>query len=533
MGDIQQILQENALLKAQILLKESQIRLKDEQILLKDEQILLKESQIRLKEEELLRKNERILYLERQLFGRRSEKTLPDYCEAQLSLFDSEQGMATLEQETPGMTTLIEEIKQKAEQRHNSSKQKSTIEKRSYKLPADIERRETVIEPTSNDTNTLIKIGEDVSERLMLDPSKFWVERTVRPIYKIKETVQGQTIATTIVQAPAKEVILPGCMAGESLLSQLIVDKFLYHLPEYRQAKRFKELGVEIPTSSINRWVHATADKLYPLYVAQMQRVLSANYIQVDETTHSITDRKGSARKGYIWVVRSVLFPGVFFHYDKGSRSQEVVLKMLKDYKGALQTDGYAAYSIYEDKQGVLPLGCMAHVRRKFENALVTTPEAQKALDYIALLYMLEGNLKAEGADYEQIRKEREQKAYPILQQMESWMKQTYNSCTPKSPLGKAISYAFGMWPRICRYCKEGYFNIDNNGVENSIRPITLGRKNYLFSGNDSGAEDNCIFYTLLGSCLQAGIEPHKWLTSTLETIPNLKAPINWEELLP
>ena len=143
------------------------------------------------------------------------------------------------------------------------------------------------------------------------------------------------------------------------------------------------------------------------------------------------------------------------------------------------------------------------------------------------------GNLKAEDADYEQIRKERQEKAYPILQQMERWMKRTYNTCTPKSPLGKAISYAFGMWPRISRYCKEGYFNIDNNGVENSIRPITLGRKNYLFSGNDSGAENNCIFYTLIGSCLQAGVEPHKWLTTTLEKIPKLRTPINWEEFLP
>lgn len=524
MEQVQQILQENAFLKAQILLKDEQIHQKDEQILLKDEQILLKE-------EELKRKQERILYLERQLFGRRSEKQLPDYSEAQLSLFDAEQGFKSLELETPQMKSLVDEIMHKAEKRRTALKVKSTTQKRSYKVPDNIERRETVVEPVNVDVNTMIKIGQDVNERLMIEPSKFWVERIVRPIYKEKQGAQA--LASTIVQAPAPNVILPGCIAGESLLSQIVVDKFLYHLPEYRQAKRFKELGVEITTSSINRWVHSIADKLYPLYAAQMQRVLSANYIQVDETTHSIIDRKGSARKGYIWVVRSVLFPGVFFHYDKGSRSQEVVLKMLKDYRGALQTDGYAAYSIFEDKQGVLPLGCMAHVRRKFETALTTTPQAQKALDYIALLYMLEGNLKDEGADYEQIRKEREEKAYPILQQMESWMKQTYNECTPKSPLGKAISYAFGMWPRVSRYCKEGYFNIDNNGVENTIRPIALGRKNYLFSGNDSGAEDNCIFYTLLGSCLQANIDPHKWLTATLEKIPSLQTPINWEELLP
>ena len=157
----------------------------------------------------------------------------------------------------------------------------------------------------------------------------------------------------------------------------------------------------------------------------------------------------------------------------------------------------------------------MAHVRRKFENALVTTLKAQKGLDYIALLYMLEGKLKEEKTDYEQI-----QKAYPIIQQMKSCMKQTYNSYTPKSPLGKAISYAFGMCLRISRFCKEGYFQIDNNGVENVIRPISLGRKNYLFSGNNSGVEDICIFYTLIGCSLQAGIDPHQWLISTLEKTP-------------
>ena len=497
---------------------------------LEQENALLK-LHISLKEEELKRKNERILYLERQLFGRRSEKRLPDYGSAQLSLFDPEQGTQSLEQETPELTSLIEDIKLKAEKRRTLKKARAISQKRSYKIPANIERRETIIDPENVDTFNMTKIGEDVNERLMLEPSKFWVERTVRPLYKMAE--EQHATSTSIVQAPVKPSILPGSMAGESLLSQIIVDKFLYHIPEYRQAIRFKELGVEITTSSINRWVHAIAEKLYPLYIAQMERVLSSNYIQVDETSHSVTDRPGSARKAYIWVVRSVLSPGVFFHYDKGSRSQEVPLKMLKDYQGALQTDGYAAYSIYEEKQGVLPLGCMAHVRRKFENALLTTPEAQQALEYIALLYMLEGNLKAEGADYEQIRKEREQKAYPLLQQMESWMKKTYDTCTPKSPLGKAISYAFGMWPRISRYCKEGYFQIDNNGVENAIRPITLGRKNYLFSGNNSGAEDNCIFYTLIGSCLQAGVEPHQWLTATLEKIPLLQTPIHWEKLLP
>lgn len=527
MENIQQILQENALLKAQVLLLDKQLFEKNELIVFKDEQLSFKD-------EQLDRKNERILYLERQLFGRRSEKQLPRYDEAQLSLFDPMQGTPALPEEAQAMTSLVEDIKEQAEKRRQEARQKSKAKKRSYKIPENIERRETIVQPQELDSETMVKIGQDVTERLMLEPSKFYVERIVRPIYKVKQS-DAEAIKTTIVQAPLKNTILPGCMAGESLLSRIIVDKFLYHLPEYRQVKRFKDIGVEIPTSTINRWVHALADKLYPLYVAQMQQVLSRDYIQVDETSHSIADRPGSVRKGYIWVVRSVLKPGVFFHYDKGSRSGEVVLKMLAHYQGAMQTDGYAAYSIFEDKQGVLPLGCMAHVRRKFETALPTNPQAQIALEYIALLYMLEANLKQEGADYEQIRREREEKAYPILQEMECWMKREFNRCTPKSPLGKAISYAFGMWPRISRYCKQGYFQIDNNGVENAIRPLTLGRKNYLFSGNDSGAQDNCIFYTLLGSCLQAGIDPYQWLTETLREIPILEHQpiIDWQKLLP
>ena len=133
---------------------------------------------------------------------------------------------------------------------------------------------------------------------------------------------------------------------------------------------------MEITTSNINRWVYSLAEKLYPLYIAQMNRVRSTHYIQVDETSHPVTDRHGAARKAYIWVVCSVMSPGIFFHYYKGSRSKEVVLKLVKDYQEALQTDGYFAYYINEEKLGVLLLRCMAYVRDKFENALVTTPEA-------------------------------------------------------------------------------------------------------------------------------------------------------------
>lgn len=333
-------------LEQEIIELKSQLRLKDEQISLKDEQ--------------LDRKNERILYLERQLFGRHSEKRLPGSTPGQLSLSDQEQGRASLEQEEK-FSSLVEEIKQTAAQRRERQKSKMPAEKRSYKIPGNIERRETIVEPENPDGYRLVRIG-GASEQLMWEPSKFWVERIVRPIYKVVEKEVSLSLSTQIIQAPEKESILPGCIAGSSLLSQIAIDKFLHHIPGYRQIRRFKESGIQMNTSSMNRWVHAVDDKLYPLYIAQMNRVLSTDYIQVGETTLKITGRPGSARKAYLWAVRSVLSPGLFFHYDKGSRSQEVILKLLKDYRGAPQTGGYAAYSIYEEKRGVLPLGCMAHV---------------------------------------------------------------------------------------------------------------------------------------------------------------------------
>lgn len=254
-----------------------------------------------------------------------------------------------------------------------------------------------------------------------------------------------------------------------------------------------------------------------------MEEVLSTGYIQVDETVVPINDgrHKGRTRKGYIWAVRSADPEeprGSFFYCDGGSRSGETLRKMLRDYQGALQSDGYEAYSQYEDKQGVLPLGCLAHVRRKYETALQSGDErASKALEYISLLYQVEDNLKREeNISFETIADERLRLSYPILQQFERWMESVYPSVTPRSPLGKALSYAFGMLPRISRYCKDGRYEIDNNAIERMIRPIAVGRKNYLFVENDETAEDHALYYTFMSSCEEAGVNFREWLMKIL-----------------
>lgn len=518
-------------LLASIALLQAKIDEQEAEINLKNEEIQRKADELKLKEEEIQRKAEQILLLQRSLYGRRSEKRLPDYDEAVPNLFSILEGDEMLEEEKDILVTVIEEVNEEAKKRRETSKDDKKHITRTYRLPSDIRREDCLLEPADINLDELIKIGEDVTERLMYKPAEFWVKRIIRPIYKDKESKEA--ISTTIHQHPQLQNILPGCMADNTLLSQIIIDKYLYHLPENRQMERFKSIGVKLTPSTVNRWVHGVADKLYLLYKLHMEDVLSCDYIQVDESVQNIADRSGKSRKGYVWVVRSVMFMSVFYYYSNGSRSAEVLHKLLKDYQGALQSDGYAAYSIYESKSGVLPLGCLAHVRRKFENALVSTPEAQKALDYITLLYTIESNLKHREATFEEIRKEREEKSYPILQAMERWMVSEASKHTPKSLMSKAIQYAFGMLPRVSRYCADGRYEIDNNSVERAVRPLTLGRKNYLFSQNDKGAEDNAIFYTFITTCKELGIEPLEWFNHVLSQITDHTTEENLKKLLP
>ena len=355
-------------------------------------EVALLREQLNLKDEVIAQKSEQILLLQRQLYGRRSEKRLPDYNKAQLSMFSLWEGEEMLEEEKEILVSVVEEVKEEAKKRRETTPKEKKHIARSYKLPDNLRRERLVLEPEGIDFNEVTKVSDKVTEVLMYTPGEFWVKQIIRPKYKAKK--ETQDLRTIFYQHPILPSILPGCMADSSVLSQVIIDKYQHHLPENRQIERFKATGLKFTPSTMNRWVHKVADKLYLLYKLQMDDILNCDYIQVDETTQQIADRVGKTRKGYVWVVRSVMNKSVFYYYQEGSRSRETLLKMLKDYQGALQSDGYAAYSIYEDKQGVLPLGCMAHVRRKFENALATTPDAQQALEYISLLYMIEANLK-------------------------------------------------------------------------------------------------------------------------------------------
>ena len=298
-----------------------------------------------------------------------------------------------------------------------------------------------------------------------------------------------------------------------------------------------KHAGVHLPASTVNGWFSGSSDLLRALYYRLREIVLSTDYIQVDESTIPVVNNeKSRAVKAYLWVVRSVMENLVFFHYDKGSRAQKVVIELLRDYKGAVQTDGYEAYSIYENKKGVLLLGCWAHSRRKFTEALKEDKTgAEYALKQIGMLYRVETMAGDQELDAEQRAELRQRLAYPILTAFEKWIVSYYPKTLPRGRMNKALSYTYNLFHRLSRYHLDGRYKIDNNLVENAIRPLALGRKNYLFCGNHDAAENAAIMYSLLGCCKASDVNPQQWLSDVLTRIPeyNNNYGLDLADLLP
>ena len=395
-------------------------------------------------------------------------------------------------------------------------------------LPENLRREEEIIEPEGIDENW-VRIGEEVTEQLEHKPGELFVRRIIRPKYTLKKDIlavqelSGEESRDKVVKIASLPLLpLPRSNAGASLLAELIMSKYMYHLPFHRQLALFKLEGIKIPASTVNDWFVGCGDLLRALYYRLREIVLESDYIQVDESTVPvINNEKHRAVKAYLWVVRSVMKHLVFFHYDKGSRAQRVVIELLRDYKGAVQTDGYEAYSIYENKKGVLLLGCWAHARRKFNEALKEDKAgAEYALEQISLLYGVESMADDQELDYQQRAELRSRLAYPILLGFEKWILNYMPKALPKGRMSQALTYTYLLFHRLSRYHLDGRYKIDNNLVENSIRPLALGRKNYMFCGNHDAAENAAIMYSLLGCCAALDVNPREWLTDVLTRIP-------------
>ena len=408
-------------------------------------------------------------------------------------------------------------------------------------LPDHLRREIEVIEPEGIDDNWE-RIGQELTEILEHKPGEFYVRQIIRPKYALKKELQQSEDEANENQknvriASLPMLPLPRSNAGASLLAELLQGKYMHHLPFHRQIEMLKHAGVSLPASTVNGWFMAGSDLLRAMYYRLRELVLSSDYIQVDESTVPVIDnKKKRAVKAYLWVVRSVMDKLVFFHYDKGSRAQKVVIELLHNFQGAVQTDGYDAYSIYENKKGVLLLGCWAHARRKYSEALKEDKAgAEYALDQIGMLYKVEAMADDQNLNFTERAVLRQRLAYPIMVAFEKWVLNYFPKTIPDGRMHRALRYTYNLFQRLSRYHLDGRYRPDNNLIENAIRPLALGRKNFMFCGNHDAAENAAIMYSLFGCCKAVDVNPREWLTDVLTRIPEYNAnyDLDLADLLP
>lgn len=469
----------------------------------------IKEQYISIEQyEKLLSENEylkqQLQELKRMIFGSKSERFIPTD-DTQLSLFDFED-KEVVATETQEISYLREKPK----------KEKKIAVR--TKIPAHLPRVEEIIEPENISKNSK-KIGEEITEILEYNPAKVFVRKIIRPKY-VKANNEGIAIA----ELPSLPI--PKGNAGASMLAYIMVSKFVDHLPYYRQIQIFKRQQLVLSDSTLNGWFNSTADLLEPLYDTLEKLVLQSDYIQADESPIGVQDshKKGTLHTGYQWVYRSPISRLVLFKYHH-SREKKAPETILQEFSGSLQTDGYQAYRNMKTKGKITLLACMAHARRYFEKSLSNDKKrAEHVLKLIQQLYEIERKARERKIDFDTRKRYRELCAKPILSSLEKWLKDNALQTLPKSAIGKAISYTLNLWPKLKEYINDGKYEIDNNLIENAIRPLALGRKNYLFAGSHKAAQRAAMMYSFFATCKINQIEPLAWLTDVLNRITEHKA---------
>ena len=392
-------------------------------------------------------------------------------------------------------------------------------------LPEHLPRIEHRHEPESCQCgqcgNNLVKIGEDITEQLDVEPAKFFVHRHIRPQYACRQ-------CETMTAAPIPPAVIDGGMAAVGLLTWIMISKFVDHLPLYRLEQIAARDQVILARSTLAEWVGRVGVALQPLVDRLVWHLLQGNTLHADETPVSqLAPGSGKTRKAYLWAYRSNdLQTGpriIVFDYQPG-RSGAYARDFLGDWRGHLMVDDYSGYKALFTANGTadtcIELGCLAHARRKFFDLHKAnqSPMALEALNRIAVLYAIE----AEGKDFgiEERKGLRAEKSLPQLTALHAWLLDVRTQTVSGGGSAKALDYSLKRWSALSRYANSGHLPIDNNAVENCIRPIALGKKNWLFVGSERAGRRAAAIQTLLGTAKLNGLNSAEWLKDTLEKLP-------------
>ena len=484
-------------------------------------------AQKRVSEQENARLNAKVLSLQEQLnlalarrYAASSEKLSPD----QIRLFDEAEVEAQKESPEDETVTVPEHSRRKRGRK---------------KLPDSLSRIDIVHELAADerrcphDGGVLAEIGEVTSEQLDIVPAKIQVIRHIRKQCACK---CGQCIKT----APLPPQPIPKSLASPGLLAHITVSKYQDALPLYRQETILRRIGVELPRATLANWMIKAGVLVQPVINLLRDRMLAYDIIQMDETPVQVLKEPGkrAQSKSYLWLQRGGPpdQPITLYDYDPG-RGAGVPLRLLDGFRGYLQTDGYDGYNAAVVSNGLMHMGCMAHARRKFSDAVKAQGKnrkpgkAQHGLALIQKLYRVEKQAKQltpqERFDH------RQQHAKPILERLRSWLDDSLPQVLPGSTAGKALKYLHNEWDKLTRYLDDGRLEIDNNLAENAIRPFVVGRKNWLFSASVAGVNASANLYSLIETTKGKGLEPYAYLRYLFAELPKAETVEAIEALLP
>jgi transposase len=446
--------------------------------------------------------------LARRLFGVSSEALNP----AQLQLLLQLPQLAAAPVENPPAPSVVKE-------------RQSVRKPRAPRLPEHLPVIEEVIEPepVKQKPEDWRCIGQEVSEQLDYEPARFLRRRTIRRKY-----VHRTEVDAVPVLAPLPERLLDRSLPAAGLLAHILVSKYCDHLPLYRQEQIYAQRHqVQLPRQTLARWVALAADWLKPIYEQIRTGVMAGGYVQMDETPIDYLEPgHGKTRQGYLW---TGCCPGgdVFFHWATSRAAVCLDHLVPSTFTGTLQCDGYAAYRAFANSrpQPIELAGCWAHVRRKFHEALEAAPRtAGWVLHQIQNLYRIEARLRERRAGPKLREAVRASESRMIVRRLERALVKLKagKNHLPQSLLGIAIDYALGQWPTLEIYLADGRVEIDNNLVENAIRPTAIGKKNWLFVGEAEAGERSAIVYTVIECCRRRGLNPFAYLRDVLTRLPNM-----------
>lgn len=485
-------------------------------------------AQLAAREERIELLEGEVRWLKSQLFGRSSEKSLPaDTSPDQRWLFNEAEALADAAATEPAPITIAAHERRKRGRR---------------KLPASLPRVEVIHDLSEAekicpaDGTTLERIGQESSEQLEVIPARIRVIRHIRPQYACPCCRTGVKIA------PVPVALFPKSIASPSLLAQVATAKFVDGMPLYRQQPQFARMGIELGRATMAGWMIRIGHLLVPLINLLNEILLAEPVLHCDETRLQVLkSNKAPTADHWMWV-RAAGPPGrriVLFDYDP-SRGGEVPRRLLEEFHGVLVTDGYAAYEGAAAARGLTHAGCMAHARRKFDEARkaskdATNGHAQTALTFIAELSRIEQPLWDSRQSFTASQRVdiRQRHSVPIMAQFHAWLEALAPRVLPQSRLGKAVFYPLEQWPKLCVFLTHGDVPMHNNRCENAIRPFVIGRKGWLFSDTVNGATASARLYSLIETCKANGVEPHAYLTRLFERLPHLTTVADYEALLP